>query len=217
MRSKRTKDPQGLTEGIRERIAHLALERMEEECIGGFKVLSSFRTLGVRKFLAWMRSIEEPKRTEAALSRTCHHLLLRHIKCKRIPNLDRWVEAYRMFSSNLALDSDWRPKGHVKAVRAEIISQLGPIRSLGPQSMVVGDDGPLRIPLITTSFELSTKLADIVLLQFIPGDSSSFDVSYVSLLGLGQTGWRIYATEECPAAVTQVKQVALKAKEIVAR
>ena len=56
----------------------------------------------------------------------------------------------------------------------------------------------LAVPQIRGGLELNTKLADIVLLQFVRGDLGLFDLSYVSLLGLGQTGWLIHEKKSVP-------------------
>jgi len=54
--------------------------------------------------------------------------------------------------------------------------QLAPMRVVGPQSDELGDDNPLVVPQIR-ALEFSTKLADIVLLQFVRGDLGLFNLS----------------------------------------
>jgi hypothetical protein len=215
MRSEPGKQGEGLTKEIKKRIGRVAFERMEQECQTDFRILSGFRTLGVCNFLAWIRTIEKPQQTEAALSITCRQLQLRHIKCKSIPNFERWAESYRNLPLNTGLDFKWRPKRHVKAIASLVKKRLAPLRVLGPQSVELADDNSLALPQIRGGLELSTKLADIVLLQFVRGDLSLFDLSYVSLLGLGQTGWRVYEEEDCAEVVTQLPAFIMKANELV--
>jgi hypothetical protein len=215
MRSEPGKQEEGLTRDIRKRIARIAFERMEQECESDFQILSGFRADGVNRFLAWISGIEKPQQMEAALSITCRKLRGRRIECKSISNFERWAESYRNFPLNAGLDFKWRPKRHVKTIASLVKKQLAPLRVLGPQSVELADDNPLAVPQIRGGLELNTKLADIVLLQFVRGDLGLFDLSYVSLLGLGQTGWRVYEEKECADVVAQLPAFIAKVKELV--
>jgi hypothetical protein len=215
MPSERGKYDAGLTGEMRKRIPRLALERMEHECETDFELLSGFRADGVNRFLAWIRRIEKPQQKEAALSITCRKLRLRHIECESIPNLERWTESYRDFPLSAGFDLEWRPKRHVKTIASLVKKHLAPVRVVGPQSVDLADDNPLAVPQIRGGLELSTKLADIVLLQFVRGDLGLLDLSYVSLLGLGQTGWRIYEERECAEIVAKLPGFIARAKELV--
>jgi|GEM_PF-7135075 hypothetical protein len=205
----------GLTNDLRRRIARIAFERMEQECQTDFRLLSGFRADGVNRFLAWIRGIEKSQRTEAALSITCRQLQLRRIECKTIPNFERWVESYHNFPLNAGFDFEWRPKRHVKTIASIVKKQLAPLHVSSPQSVELADDNPLAVPEIRGGLELSTKLADIVLLQFVRGDLGLFDLSYVSLLGLGQTGWRVYEEKECAEVVARLPVFIAKGEELV--
>jgi hypothetical protein len=81
--------------------------------------------------------------------------------------------------------------------------------------MEFADDNPLSVPQIRGGLELSAKRADIVLLQFVRGDLSLFDLSYVSLLGLGITGWRVYEEKDCAEVVAQLPVFIVKVKDLV--
>lgn len=215
MRSEPRKQGEGLTKEIKKQIARVAFERMERACEADFRLLSAFRTDGINRFLAWINGIEKPQQMEAALSITCRQLRLRHIECKNIPNFDRWTGQYRDFPLNAGFDLEWHPKRCVKTIASMVKKQLSPLRVLGPQSVELADDNPLAVPQIRGGLEFSTKLADIVLFQFVRGDLGLFDVSYVSLLGLGQTGWKIQAAEELDGVVTRLPGVIATAREVV--
>jgi hypothetical protein len=206
---------EGLTKDIRRRIARVALERMEVECDADFQTLSGFRTLGVCNFLAWARGIGKPQRVEAALSITCQKLRLRHIECKKIPNFERWTASYREFPLNTGLDPKWHPRRHVRMISSLIKKRLAPLRVLGPQSVELADDNPLAVPRVRGGLELSTRLSDIQLIQFVRGDLGLFDLSYVSLLGVGQTGWRMYEEEECVEVISGLPVFIEKVRELV--
>jgi hypothetical protein len=213
MASERTEQGELLTNEIRRRIARIAFQRMEQECATDFQFLSSFGGLGVKGFLAWIRSIEKSQQLEAALSVTCRQLQLKHIKCKATPNLDLWYERYRNFPLNADLDLEWRPNRHTKQIAVLVKNRLAPLRVLGARSVELSSDNPLAVPQIRTGLELSTKLADIVLMQFI--QPRLFEVTYVSLLGVGQTGWKIHKPEDCERVVAQLPVVIAKAREVI--
>jgi hypothetical protein len=205
----------GLTPDIRKRIARIAFERMEMQCETAFQYLTHFQTLGVCNFLAWVKGMEKPQQLEAALSVTCRQLQLRHIECRNTPNLERWVESYRAFPLNAGLDPQWRPGRHARAIASLVKRHLAPIRILGPRSIELADDNALAIPPIRASIELSTKLADIVVLQFVRGDLGLFDASYVSLLGLGQTGLRVYEAADCEKVTRRLPDIISKVREVI--
>jgi hypothetical protein len=214
MGSERGKKENGLTDEIQKRIATTAFRWMKQECATDFQFLSSFSGIGVKRFLAWIRPVEKSQQLEAALSVTCRKLRLRHIKCKATPNLELWSERYRSFPLNAGLDFEWRPNCHAKQIADLVRSRLAPLRVLGPRSVELSDDNPLAVPQIRTGLELSTKLADIVLTQSIR--LGLFEVSYVSLLGVGQTGWKIYNLEDCERVVAQLPEAVAKAREVIA-
>jgi hypothetical protein len=213
MSSERGKKEDGPTDEIQKRIASTAFRWMEQECATDFQFLSSFSGIGVKRFLAWIQPIEKSQRLEAALSVTCRKLRLKHIKCKATPNLELWNERYSSFPLNADLDFDWRPNRHAKPIAALVKNRLAPLRVLGPQSIELSNDNPLAVPQIRTGLELSTKLADIVLVQSIR--LGLFEVSYVSLLGVGQTGWKIHKAEDCERVIAKLPEVAAKARELI--
>jgi hypothetical protein len=213
MGSERTGQDERLTNEIRRRIARVAFERMEQECATDFQFLSSFSGIGVKRFLAWIRTIEKSQQLEAALSVTCRKLRLKHIKCKATPNLELWNERYSTFPLNADLDLDWRPNQYAKQIAALVKNRLAPLRVLGTRSVELSNDNPLAVPQIRTGLELSTKLADIVLMQSI--HSGLFEVAYVSLLGVGQTGWKIHKAEDCERVVALLPEVIAKVGEVI--
>jgi hypothetical protein len=213
MGSEQGKREDGLTDEIQKRIVSTAFRWMKQECATDFRFLSCFSGIGVKRFLAWIQTIEKSQQLDAALSLTCRKLRLRHIKCKATPNLELWNERYRDFPLNAGLDLDWRPNRHAKRIAAVVKNRLAPLRVLGPRSVELPEDSPMGVPQIRTGLELSTKLADIVLTQSIrPG---LFDVTYVSLLGVGQTGWKIHNVEDCERVIAQLPEVIAKAREVI--
>jgi hypothetical protein len=205
----------GLTDEIQKRIASTAFRWMKQECATEFQFLSSFSGVGVKRFLAWIQTIEKSQQLEAALSVTCRKLRLRHIKCKAKPNLELWNERYRNFPLNADLDFDWRPNRYTKQIAALVKSRLAPLRVLGTRSFDLSNDNPLAVPQIRTGLELSTNLADIVLMQSIRSGLFEAEVTYVSLLGVGQTGWKIHKAEDCERVIAQLPEVIAKAREVI--
>jgi hypothetical protein len=214
MGSEQEKKGHGLTDEVQKRIASTAFRWMKQECATDFQFLSTFSGIGVKRFLAWIRTIEKSQQLEAALSVTCRKLRLRHITCKATPNLELWNERYRSFPLNADLDFDWQPNRHARQIAAIVTNRLAPLRALGPRSVELTDDNPMAVPRIRTGLELSTKLADIVLMQSIRSGSS--EVTYVSLLGVGQTGWKIHKAEDCEGVIAQLPEVIAKAAEVIA-
>ena len=205
----------GLTKELRKRIARISFERMEQECESGFHLLRGFRTLGVRRFSEWISGLERPLQLEAALSVTCRQLQLRHIECNPTPNFERWVRSYGAFPLNAGLDMMWQPRRYASAVARTVRNGLAPTRQLGPRSLELAEDNPLAFPVLRTGIELNTKNADIVLFQFVRGDLGLLDLSYVSLLGLGQTGWCVHSEDEIEDVVKHVPEFIAKVGEIV--
>jgi hypothetical protein len=216
MRSEQGEKGDGLTREIQKRVAGTAFRWMKQECATDFQFLSTFSGIGVKRFLAWIRTIEKSQQLAAALSVTCRKLRLRHIKCRATPNLELWNERCRRFPLNADLDFDWRPNGHTKQIAALVRSRLAPLRVLGPQSFELSDDNPLAVPQIRTGLVLSTELADIVLGQSLGSGLRKFEVSYVSLLGVGGTGWKIHKAEDCEGVIAQLPEVIAKAAEVIA-
>lgn len=215
MRSEQGKDSRGLIAEIQKRLADVALQRMQQECETDFQILSRFRTEAVGRFLAWIRTIEKSQRLEASLGITCHHLHLRHVTHRSVPNYQRWAAQYGASPLNAGLDRQWKAKRYTKTIASLAGIRLGPLRKLGPQSLVLAEGNPLAIPGIRTGIELNTRVADVVLLQFVPGDQGLFDLSYVSLLGLGQTGWRVYQQDQCEGVVAQVPEFISMARDLL--
>ena len=203
-----------LTKDFQRKIARIALERMEQEWKTDFARLAQFRTSIVGRFLAWIATVEKPRRLEAALSVTCHQLKLCHIQGEYVPNYERWANSYSASPLDLGLDRTWRPRSHARCITTLVHSGLGPLRS-SKQSPDLTDDNPLSTPEIRTGLELNTRVADIVLLQFLREDKSLFDLSYVSVLGLGPTGWRVHDEADCAKAVAQLPVIIAKANELV--
>jgi hypothetical protein len=204
-----------LTKDIQKRISRIALERMQQEYESDFQLLSQFRTLGVRNFLAWIRRVAKPQQEEAALSITFRYLLFHRVKCRIIPNYERWHESYSNLPLNTGLDYEWHRNRHGKTIASLVKKTLQPLHMLSPRSFDLANDNPLAIPAIRCGLELSTNRADIILLQFVRGDLSLLDLSYVSLLGLGPTGWRVYEKKDCAKVVAQLPAFIAKVKDLV--
>lgn len=207
-------DALGLTRERQKNISRVAFERMANECESDFSFLEQFRTHGVCRFLLWIRSIEKSQRLEAALAITCTQLRLRHVGCEEVANLKYWVKAYREIPLNLGLDPKWKPRRYAKEIVNLVHTNLGPLSS-SRQSPDFAGGSPFSISQIKGGVELNTRIADIVLLQFLQGDRSLFDLSYASILGLGQTGWKVYSEADCVTAVQQLPAVIEKVKELL--
>lgn len=203
-----------LTKELKLRIAKTALAEMEYGCDTDFRFMSGFRSSAVNRFMAWISSLPKTQRKEAALSVTCHHLRLRHIEVKATPNFESWVGRYRDFPLNAGLDYNWRPKRYAKLVTSRVRAEFAPLRVLGPQSVELSGDNPLALPEIRTGLELNTRLADLVLFQVIRDDPQMFDVSYLSLLGVGSTEWNFSEASELDAILEQLPSVISKAREL---
>jgi len=206
-----------LTKELKLRIAKTALGHMEYECDTDFRFMSTFRSTGVNRFMAWIASLPKAERIEAALSVTCHHLKLRHIQVKGTPNFERWVSRYRDFPLNAGLDYNWHPKRYAKLVASRVRAALAPLKILGPQSVELSGDNPLALPEIRTGLELNTRLADLVLFQVVRDDPQMFDVSYLSLLGVSSTEWSLSEPSDLDAILAQVPAVISKARELFVR
>ena len=204
-----------MTKDFQARIARVAIDRMRYECETGFEFLSRFHGVGVRRFLNWVRNINSGQRMEAALGVTCRQLKLCHIACENTPQFERWADLYSSIPLYTGLDRTWIPKRRSKAAKACITSSLTPVEWRGRQSLELSENNPLSHPSIRTAIEISTALGDIVILQFLRGDTSLKDLSYVGLLGLGQTCWQFHSDEECAAACSDLPRVIEKAKELV--
>src|SRR5262245_48264063 len=126
MRSESKQPTEGMTSERQKRIARVAIDRMTNECETDFQFLEQFRTHGVERFLAWIRSIDKARRLEAALSKTCRHLSFHHVECGKIPNFDRWVRSYGEWPLNSGLDLTWRPRRFVKRITSLVRDKLGP-------------------------------------------------------------------------------------------
>ncbi len=215
MPSKSTGPESGLTSERKKRIAQAALERMTKECESDFRFLEQFGTHGVNNFLSWIRSIEKSERLEAALSRTCRHLAFHRVKCNDVPNFERWVKSYQDWPLNAGLDLDWRPRRFVKRLATLIRERLGPLEGDVSQSFQFSESSAFLIPEIRGGIDLNTRVADIVLYQFLRGSKSLFDVSYLCVLGLGPTGWRVYSDADCVKVMEQLPAIIARAKELI--
>jgi ribosomal protein L29 len=216
LRSELRERHQGLTAEIRKRIARVAFERMERECETDFQLLSSFGTHGVRRFVAWIKTVEAAHRLEAALSVTSRHLRLHHLECPHVPNFERWTSSRLAFPLNVGLDLRWKPRRNANGLAAAVKSRVGPLRNLGSQTFELADNNPLAVPGISTVVDVGSRLADIRLSQRVAGDLSGFDVSYLALIGVGRTGWEIHDAYECDEVVGRLPEVISKAREVVA-
>lgn len=214
MHSESKQPADGMTSDRKKKIAQVAIDRMTKECESDFEFLKLFRTHGVNNFLAWIRSINKTDRLDAALSTTCRQLAFHHVDCGEIRNFGRWVRSYQEWPLNSGLDLTWQPRRYAKRITNLVQEQLGPLTG-SRQSPDFGEDSPFVIPEIRGGLELNTRVADIVLLQFLRGAKSLFDVSYVSLLGRGPTGWRVYSDADCVRAVEQLPAVIAMAKELI--
>lgn len=214
MRSESKQPADELTNDRKKTIVRVAIDRMTRECESDFEFLEQFRTHAVKRFLAWIRSIDKVERTEAALSKMCRQLAFHHIECGTIPHFDQWVRSYGEWPLNSGLDLTWRPRRFAKRITTLVRECLGPLTG-SSQSPDFGEDSRFSIPQVRGGLELNTRVADIVLLQFWRGGRSLLDVSYVSLLGLGPTGWKVYSDADCVRAVEQLPGVIAKAKELI--
>src|SRR5215472_10197346 len=216
MHSNPIRPEEGLTSERKKRICGVAIERMTKECESDFQFLEQFRTHGVNNFLAWIRSINKADRLEAALSQTCRQLQLPFgdVECASIPNFERWVRSYQDWPLNSGLDLTWRPRQFAKRVTGLVRERLGPLGG-SSQSPIFGEDSPFSIPHIRAGLELNSRVADIVLYQFLKGDKSLFDLSYLSVLGLGPTGWKIHSDAECLKAVEQLPGIIERARDLI--
>lgn len=202
-----------MTKETEKTIARVAFGRMRREYETRFEFLSSFGT--ARRFLGWIGTIDRSQQLEAALGVTCRQLKLRHIQCENTPNFEQWASLYGSSPLELALDRTWSPKCRCNQVRALVNASLGPVEWRGKQSVVLSEGNPLDVPQIRTVVEINTKNADIVVLQFFEADTSLFDISYVGLLGLGQTGWTLHNDQECAIASVQLPLIISRAKELL--
>jgi hypothetical protein len=202
-----------ISERMQRKIARVALERMERECETNFELLSGFGTTLTRRFLVWIDRIDETERLEAALSLTCRYLRLNRIKCAAVPNYQRWTESFG--ASPLFSDLSWRSARHPSLIRKSVRSSIGSVHSFSSRSLDLSEENPLTIPELRTGLELNTKVADIVLLQFLRESKSLVDLSYVALLGLGPTGWRVHDEMQCAKAVAALPVIISKARELV--
>ena len=207
-------DALGLTRERQKKISRVAFERMANECESDFSFLEQFRTHGVCRFLLWIRTIEKSQRLEAALAITCAQLRLRHVECEEVANFEHWVKQHRETPLKLGLDPKWKPRQYAKEIVNLVHAKLGPLSS-STQSPDFAEGSPFSISQVRGGLELNTRIADIVLLQFLQGDRSLFDLSYVSVLGLGQTGWKLYSEADCARAEQQLPAVIEKVKELV--
>jgi len=204
----------GLTSDRKKTIVKVAIDRMTKECESDFEFLEQFRTHRVNRFLAWIRNIDKADRLDAALSTTCRQLAFHHVECGKIQNSEHWVRSYEEWPLNSGLDITWQARRYAKRITNLVQEQLGPLTG-SRQSPDFGEDSRFVIPEIRGGLELNTRVADIVLVQFLRGAKSLFDVSYVSLLGRGPTGWRVYSDADCVRAVEQLPAIIAMAKELI--
>lgn len=203
----------GLTRERQQKILAASIARMREQYESEFHGLALFNTVAVRRFLAWIREIDERHRLEAALSIATARLRLPDVDCKVIDNCEKWVELYRSTPLNSGLDPKWRPKRHTERVN-EMVKCLPGLDGTS-QSPNFGQNGPFSIPHVRGGLELNTRVADIVLVQFYQGDKSLFDISYLSVMGLGPTGWKIHNNDECARVISELPSVIVSAREVV--
>jgi hypothetical protein len=202
-----------MTKDLQEKVARVALRHMKRECESDFEVLAGFRTHTTERFLGWIRTIPKPQRLEAALSLTCRNLKRRRIACEMVPNFEYWASLFGGTPVDLGLDRTWQPRRYAKRIRM-LVREMPEWRAGGQQSFDLSEDSLLSISDIRTGLELNTRVADVVLLQFFRGDNSLFDLSYVSLLGIGPTGWKINDDIECEKVIKQLPLIIGKAKEL---
>jgi hypothetical protein len=203
-----------LTERRKKVIAQVAVDRMIKECESEFRFVEQFGTHGVKRFLTWIRSIDKADRLDAALSTTCRQLAFHGIECGKIRNFERWAESYSSWPLNSGLDVRWQPRRYSKIIAKLVGERLRPLTG-SSQSPDFADNSPFSIREIRVGLELNTRVADLVLLQFLRDDKSLFDLSYVSLLGLGPTGWKVNSEADCVRAVGQVPAVIERARELI--
>lgn len=75
--------------------------------------------------------------------------------------------------------------------------------------------GVNQVELAAIALELNSLVGDIVLYQFLRGDNSLFDLSYVSVLGLGPTAWSVYSDADCVKVVEQLPATIRTAKTLI--
>ena len=165
--------------------------------------------------MKWIDAIERPSQLEAALSVTSRYLGLRSIDCKQVPNQERWTRLYLAFPLNAGLDPTWRPRRYKKQIASRVTKQLAPIRFVSSSSIELPEDSPLSFPTLRMGIQLSNKVADIEFFQFVRGDLSLFDVSFLSLLGLGRTGWCVSSEEQVDGVVARLPEFIAMAGEVV--
>lgn len=199
----------------RNRFAELAFEWMKREFDTEFDFVSTFRTDYVTRFLAWIRTIEPAERLHAALAVTDRRLRLQRIISGNPPPVfDYWARAFG--SSPLRLSNDqWTPRRQRLRIRKLVEETFGPLVWNGKDSALLPHDNPLAISRIRTALELNTSGGDIVLMQFLEDDDSLIQVSYLPVLGLGQTAWRLRDDLDCERAISQIPGVIKKAGELV--
>jgi hypothetical protein len=202
-----------ITEGCKKAIGRKALHYMRVECDTDFEFLSEFRTHGVGRFLGWIRTVPKADRLEAALSLTYRNLKRRRISCETVPNFQYWTSLYSATPLDLGLDRTWRPRTYAKQLRT-IMSGEAEWHSVSYQSFDLIADSPLAIPQIRTDLEINTRVADISLRQFLQGDNSLFDISYVSVLGIGATRWKTSDQADCEKVIKRLPIVIAKANEL---
>jgi hypothetical protein len=199
---------------VKRRIVKIARERMERECASDFGLLRGFGTPKTRRFLQWIGQITPDNRIEAALSITNRQLGLMHLGSASPPALGQWVESFLAVPLNVGLRLDWKPGIHRKSLATCVKKTLGPFRDLGAGSFDIPEGNPLFIAGVRTVVALNTKLSDIAILQFVRDEAREYEVSYLGLIGMGQTGWLFGPDEEVEQKMPVVRDVIAKAGEI---
>ena len=205
---------EGLTRERQRKILEASIARMTEHCETDFKRLEAFNTIAINRFLAWIQQIDEQHRLEAALSIATARLRLPNVKCNVIDNCDRWVELYRATPLNSGLDLKWRPKQHAKEVIQMVHERLSGLSGT-TQSPNFRESGPLAIAGVRGGLELNTRVADIVVVQFFQEERSLFDISYLSVMALGPTAWKIHNMDECARAIAELPSLVVSARDVV--
>jgi len=205
----------GLTPVLKRGIAKIAFERMTREVEIEFESLRQFQTHSTNRFLAWIDTVDRRDRLEASLSKTARHLLFHRINCRQPLNFDRWVNSYLSFPLHAGLNPGWRPRRHSRKLFTLLKDVLAPVRIVGPHLLEISDDSPLAISGVRALVDSGSRIGDVVLSQFVLGDLSAFDLSFVSLLGIGQTAWRISSSEEVEGTVKRLLECIATAREVM--
>lgn len=188
---------------------------MESEFESDFQNISCFQTLHIQAFLRWIRTVAPQQQKDAALGVTERQLQLRHLVPQGYqPRFAGAADLFDLESSRYLPQKSWMPRKHREEARS-LANRIGSLKWRSKESAVVPNDSPLAIPGIRTVIELSTGNGDVVLLQFPQNDDSRIGISYVEVIGLGQTAFRINDSAELSDSSVFLRSMINMARQIV--